>query len=251
MNAPAGPSRAHVAAMFDGIAHRYDVANRVLSLGLDVGWRKRLLAQLPATGRGGRPLRVLDVATGTADVAIALAKDPRVGLVTGVDVSVGMLSHGAAKVHDAGLDQQVTLCAGDARDLAEYRDYDVVTISFGIRNVPDTAMALASMGQALSPGGTLLVLEFAEPTLPVFSPAYRFYRRHLLPVVGGTIAGDRAAYRYLDDTIATFPSGADFVRLMTDAGFEDAAFEPLTLGSVHLYRGRWPGRPGQPGIGHA
>ena len=241
MTAPAGPSRAHVAAMFDGIAHRYDVANRVLSLGLDVGWRQRLLARLPDSGRGGRRLRVLDVATGTADVALAVARDPRVEHVVGVDVSVGMLAHGATKVHAAGFDDRITLCAGDARDLADHTDNDVVTISFGIRNVPDTAQALASMGRSLAAGGTLLILEFAEPTLPVFAPAYRFYRRHLLPVVGGTIAGDRAAYRYLDDTIATFPSGADFVRLLTEAGFDDAAFESLTLGSVHLYRARWPG----------
>lgn len=241
MTAPAGPSRAHVAAMFDGIAHRYDVANRVLSLGLDVGWRQRLLARLPESGRGGRRLRVLDVATGTADVALAVARDPRVDRVVGVDVSVGMLAHGATKVHAAGFDDRITLCAGDARDLADHTDNDVVTISFGIRNVPDTAQALASMGRALAPGGTLLILEFAEPTMPVFAPAYRFYRRHLLPVVGGTIAGDRAAYRYLDDTIATFPSGADFVRLLTEAGFDDAAFESLTMGSVHLYRACWPG----------
>lgn len=238
MTAPPGPSRAHVAAMFDGIAHRYDVANRVLSMGLDVGWRARLKRHLPDAGRDGRKLRVLDVATGTADLAIALAKDGRVGEVVGVDVSAGMLSHGAAKVERAGLGGQVSLSLGDARVLEGQADFDVVTISFGIRNVPDTLQGLRAMHRALAPGGVLLVLEFAEPTTPVFAPAYRVYRRHVLPVIGGMIAGDASAYRYLDDTIATFPHGEAFVALMREAGFVDAAFEPLTLGSVQLYRGR-------------
>jgi demethylmenaquinone methyltransferase/2-methoxy-6-polyprenyl-1,4-benzoquinol methylase len=224
--------------MFDGIAHRYDVANRVLSMGLDVGWRARLKGHLPERGREGRRLRVLDVATGTADLAIALAQDHRVGEVVGVDVSAGMLSHGAAKVQKAGLAEQVSLSLGDARVLEGQQDFDVVTISFGIRNVPDTLQGLRAMHDALAPDGVLLVLEFAEPTTPVFAPAYRVYRRHVLPVIGGLIAGDTSAYRYLDDTIATFPHGEAFVGLMREAGFTDAAFEPLTLGSVHLYRGR-------------
>ncbi len=240
MTAPRGPSRAHVAAMFDGIAPRYDLANRVLSVGLDLGWRSRLMKRLPAEGRGGRKLRLLDVATGTADLAVAAGRDLRVGEVVGVDVSAGMLSYGALKVARAGLEGRVTLAQGDARTLEGCEDFDAVTISFGIRNVPDTAAGLASMYRALAPGGTLLVLEFAEPTMPVFAPSYRFYRRHVLPRVGGWVAGDPSAYRYLDDTIATFPSGEEFVGLMRAAGFAEAAFEPLTLGTVHLYRARRP-----------
>jgi demethylmenaquinone methyltransferase/2-methoxy-6-polyprenyl-1,4-benzoquinol methylase len=226
--------------MFDGIAHRYDLANRVLSLGLDLGWRSRLMKRLPAAGRGGRRLRLLDVATGTADLAVAAGRDARVGEVLGVDVSAGMLSHGAAKVARAGLGDRVRLAMGDARVLEGCEDFDAVTISFGIRNVPDTAAGLRSMFRALAPGGTLLVLEFAEPTAPVFAPAYRFYRRHVLPRVGGLVAGDPGAYRYLDDTIATFPSGDAFVGLMREAGFAEAAFEPLTLGTVHLYSAKRP-----------
>jgi demethylmenaquinone methyltransferase/2-methoxy-6-polyprenyl-1,4-benzoquinol methylase len=240
MTAPRGPSRAHVATMFDGIAHRYDLANRVLSMGLDLGWRRRLMRRLPAEGRGGRKLRLLDVATGTADLAIAAARDERVAEVVGVDVSTGMLAHGAVKVERAGLGERVTLSEGDARSLEGLADFDALTISFGIRNVPDTAAGLAAMFRALAPGGTLLVLEFAEPQVPLFGTAYRLYRRHLLPRIGGAIAGDRSAYRYLDDTIATFPSGDEFVALLRGAGFVDAAFEPLTLGTVHLYRARRP-----------
>jgi demethylmenaquinone methyltransferase/2-methoxy-6-polyprenyl-1,4-benzoquinol methylase len=246
MTAPSGPSRAHVAQMFDGISHRYDAANRVLSLGLDVGWRARLMRLLPGEGRGGRRLRVLDVATGTADLAVAAGRDGRVGEVRGVDVSPGMLARGADKVARAGLEGRVTLAPGDARTLEGCDDFDVVTIAFGIRNVPDTAAGLAAMLRALAPGGTLLVLEFAEPRTPLFGPAYRAYRRHLLPRIGGALAGDAAAYRYLDDTIATFPSGEEFVALLRAAGFVDATFEPLTFGTVHLYRARRPG-PGTAG----
>jgi demethylmenaquinone methyltransferase/2-methoxy-6-polyprenyl-1,4-benzoquinol methylase len=247
MTAPQGPSRAHVATMFDGIAHRYDLANRILSLGLDVGWRKRLMGLLPSAGRGGRKLRLLDVATGTADLAIAAGRDVRVGEVVGVDVSAGMLSHGAQKVARAGLGPRITLAPGDARSLEGRTDFDVVTISFGIRNVPDTTAGLAAMYRALAPGGVLLVLEFAEPRAPLFGALYRFYRRHLLPRIGGLLTGDPSAYRYLDDTIATFPSGDEFVALLRAAGFADAAFEPLTLGSVHLYRAQRPASGGSRG----
>ena len=232
--APPGPSRDHVDTMFDRISARYDLANRVLSMGLDIGWRRRLLARLPSSTT---PLRVLDVATGTADLAITLAKDPRVGEVVGVDVSAGMLSHGRAKVGSAGLEARVKLLMGDARALDAYRGFDVATISFGIRNVGDTVRGLRSMREALKPGGVLLVLEFSEPQGFLFGPIYRFYRRHLLPVIGGMLSGDRDAYRYLDDTISTFPYGAAFTSLLQEAGCVDVGFEPLTFGAVTLYRG--------------
>jgi demethylmenaquinone methyltransferase/2-methoxy-6-polyprenyl-1,4-benzoquinol methylase len=240
MTAPPGPSRDGVAAMFDSIAHRYDLANRVLSMGLDVGWRKRLLRRLPLRGRDGRPLRILDVATGTADLAIAMAQERRVGDVTGVDVSTGMLSHGMHKVEDKGLSSKVTLQSGDAHDLGSFRDFDVITISFGIRNLRDTAAGLRQMYEALAPGGTLMVLEFAEPTTPVFSPIYRLYRRHLLPVVGGALSGDREAYAYLDNTIASFPAGEAFAALVREAGFVDVSQTALTLGTVGLTTARRP-----------
>jgi demethylmenaquinone methyltransferase/2-methoxy-6-polyprenyl-1,4-benzoquinol methylase len=228
--------------MFDSIAHRYDLANRVLSMGLDVGWRKRVLQQLPTRGRDGRPLRILDVATGTADLAIALAGDRRVGHVTGVDVSTGMLAHGMHKVEALSLQSSITLQAGDAHDLSTFTDFDVITISFGIRNLKDTAKGLRQMFESLAPGGTLMVLEFAEPTTPVFSPVYRAYRRHLLPVVGGALAGDKEAYKYLDNTIASFPAGEAFAALVRDAGFTDVVSTTLTLGTVGLTTARRPER---------
>ena len=239
MSAPQGPSRAGVAQMFDRIAGRYDVANRVLSGGLDVRWRRRLLARLPQ--RDG--LRVLDVATGTADLALALARDPRVTDVVGVDVSAGMLAVGRDKVARDGLSGRITLTDGDATDLSDYRGaFDVVTIAFGIRNVRDTVAGLRGMAKTLKPGGTLLVLEFAEPSAPVIADVYRAYRRHLLPRVGGLIAGDTSAYRYLDDTIKTFPAGEDFAQLVRDAGLIDVGFETMTFGAVQL---TWAHAPAQ------
>lgn len=240
MTAPPGPSREGVAAMFDSIAHRYDLANRVLSLGLDLGWRERLRERLPQSGRSGRDLQILDVATGTADLAIALANDPRVAHVTGIDVSPEMLAHGVHKVRELGLTERITLQAGDAHALDAFDDLDVITISFGIRNLRDTAAGLRAMYQALAPGGQLMVLEFAEPETPVFAPVYRFYRRRLLPWIGGALTGDQDAYRYLDDTIASFPAGEAFLSLVREAGFVEASSEALTLGTVVLTVARRP-----------
>ncbi len=235
--APPGPSRDHVDTMFDGIAARYDLANRVLSMGLDIGWRKRLLARLPSSPQ---PLRALDVATGTADLAISMAKDKRVGEVVGIDVSTGMLAHGRVKVLDQHLQQRVQLLSGDARVLTGQHDFDVATISFGIRNVGDTVLGLRTMRGALKPGGTILVLEFSEPRGWLFGPVYRFYRRYILPRIGGLLAGDTSAYAYLDETISTFPHGEAFGALLTQAGFIDVGIEPLTFGAVTLYRARRP-----------
>lgn len=240
MTAPPGPSREGVAAMFDSIAHRYDLTNRVLSMGLDIGWRERLRERLPACGRGGRDLQILDVATGTADLAIALAGDPRVAHVVGIDVSSEMLAHGAHKVRELGLAERITLQEGDAHDLGAFDDLDVITISFGIRNLRDTAAGLRAMYRALAPGGQLMVLEFAEPETPVFAPVYRFYRRRVLPWVGGALTGDRDAYRYLDDTIASFPAGEAFLSLVRAAGFVEASCSSLTLGTVALTVARRP-----------
>lgn len=226
--------------MFDRIAGRYDLANRILSMGLDVGWRERLIARLPPEKDGER-LRVLDVATGTGDLAIAMGKHPTVGEVLGVDISEGMLARGREKIADAKLHETVQLATGDATQLAAFANqFDVATISFGIRNVSDTDAGLRQLKSVLRPGGMLLVLEFAEPTAPIFSGSYRLYRRHLLPRIGGLLTGDREAYRYLDDTIRTFPSGDAFLERMRGAGFVDVNATPLTLGSVMLYQGFAP-----------
>lgn len=232
-----GPSRAGVGQMFNRIAPRYDLLNRTLSFGLDVSWRKKVRAHLPSRGE----LAILDVATGTADLALSLAEDERTRSVLGVDIAEEMLAQGRTKLpaHPAG--GRVRLEAGDALELSRLgRNFDVVTIAFGIRNVLDVDRALREMFAVLKPGGRVLVLEFSTPKAGLFRWAYELYRAQLLPRVGGWISGDASAYRYLDDTIRTFPSGEAFLSLMQGAGFCETRAHPLTLGTVTLYEGSVP-----------
>jgi demethylmenaquinone methyltransferase / 2-methoxy-6-polyprenyl-1,4-benzoquinol methylase len=220
------PSRAAVGAMFDSISSRYDLLNGVLSFGMDRGWRTRLLQSLPP----GENLRVLDAATGTADVAIALAKHPRVASVLGVDISENMLSVGRGKVSKASLDPRVVL-----EQLQPSGEFDVATMSFGIRNVVDVVAALRALKSSLKPGGTLLILEFGEPQGALFSPLYRAYRKHVLPRVAGAVSGVASAYEYLDNTIATFPSRDGFMALVQEAGLTPKKITELSFGTVLLY----------------
>jgi demethylmenaquinone methyltransferase/2-methoxy-6-polyprenyl-1,4-benzoquinol methylase len=231
-----GPSRTHVGAMFDRIAPRYDLLNRVLSFGLDESWRRAVVGALP----DGDGLSVLDVATGTGDLARALLRAPHVKRVVGVDISAEMLACAHDKLADAVRVGKLVLMQADARELSpvqQHAPFDAATIAFGIRNVADPVAGLRAMRGALKPGGRILVLEFAEPTLPLFAPLYRIYRRFILPGIGGLFSGDREAYQYLDRTIATFPSGERFADLLREAGFVDVQHHTLTLGTVALYQG--------------
>jgi demethylmenaquinone methyltransferase/2-methoxy-6-polyprenyl-1,4-benzoquinol methylase len=221
--------------MFDRIAHRYDLANRLLSMGFDVGWRKTMVRRLPA-----RPgLRLLDLATGTGDVLITLARDSgRIALGIGLDRSGGMLQHGQGKVREAAAHAPLHLVLGDATCLAfPEAAFDVVTISFGIRNVIDVAAGLREMFRVLKPGGRAMILEFSLPGNAVLRWGYLLYFRHVLPRIGGALTGQGDAYRYLNQTVEAFPYGPAFVRLMQDAGFTGIEAKPLTFGIATLYVG--------------
>ncbi len=220
--------------MFDRIAHRYDLLNRLLSLGRDVAWRKKLVRHLPE----GRDLEVIDLATGTADVLLALETSGRVRRGIGVDLSWGMLTFGRKKVVARGLDDRLLLVRSDATRLGVAGEaFDAVTIAFGIRNVTDVAAGLREIHRLLKPGGRALILEFSLPQNRPFRWLYLFYFRHVLPRLGGLISGDSQAYHYLNRTVETFPYGADFEALMADAGFRHAKGIPLTLGIATLYIG--------------
>lgn len=236
-NAPE-PSRTEVWRMFDRIAHRYDVLNRVLSFGRDVAWRKRMARYLP----DGRHLDVLDLATGTADQLLFLdqAGAPiRSGV--GMDMAEQMLDRGRAKIARQGLHDRLSLRTGDATAIpASAASFDAVTISFGIRNVVDVGQALAEMFRVLRPGGRVLILEFSLPAHPVVRAGHLFYLRRVLPRIGGWVSGDPRAYRYLNQTIETFPYGDAFCRLMAEAGFTDCRDHPVTLGVASIYRGDKP-----------
>lgn len=229
--------RDQVAAMFDEIAPRYDILNRVLSFGIDVWWRKRAVALL-ADGLGVRqPDRLLDVATGTADLAVeALSLRPRE--VVGVDISEGMLQGGREKLRKKGLNDRITLVQGDAADLPLPDDaFDGALVAFGVRNFEDLQAGLAGIRRVLRPGAPLVVLEFSHPTAFPVKQGYEFYSRHVLPRVGKAVSGSSEAYEYLPESVAAFPDGEAFLTVMRDAGFSAPLARPLTFGIVSLYRG--------------
>ncbi|MCC6142634.1 MAG: bifunctional demethylmenaquinone methyltransferase/2-methoxy-6-polyprenyl-1,4-benzoquinol methylase UbiE [Candidatus Hydrogenedentes bacterium] len=234
----AGPSRERVDRMFDRIAHRYDLLNRLLSFGRDIAWRKRMARHLPAH----KSLNILDLATGTADVLLFLhSQEPRVARGVGVDPSAGMLHFGKRKIQKAGLDTRFRLVRGDGQALPLPRDtFDAVTIAFGIRNVADVARGLREMHRILRPGGRALILEFSLPGNALVRWGYLFYFRHVLPRIGGLISGDFYAYRYLNATVETFPYGDAFAALMREAGFQDVEAHRLSFGIATLYQGDKP-----------
>lgn len=221
--------------MFDRIAPRYDLVNRVLSFGRDVAWRRALAR--PLADR--RAIRLLDLATGTGDQILHLLDaGADIASAVGIDMAPEMLRRGREKVAQRGLTDRVTLQEGDATRLP-FGDaaFDAVTIAFGIRNVGDVPRALREMRRVLRPGGCALILEFSLPRRALTRAAGLFYLRHILPVVGGWISGDAGAYRYLNRTIEAFPCGEAFCQLMRDAGFDGVSAAPLTLGVATLYKG--------------
>jgi demethylmenaquinone methyltransferase/2-methoxy-6-polyprenyl-1,4-benzoquinol methylase len=221
--------------MFDRIAPRYDLLNRVLSFRRDVAWRRAMVAALPR----GDGLRVLDLATGTADVLLALCRQgPRVARAVGLDRSAGMLALGRAKVAAAAPDAPAGFVHGDAQALA-FADntFDAVTIAFGIRNVPRVAAALGEMHRILRRGGRAIVLEFSIPANPMLRAIYLFYFRRVLPRIGALVSGDAQAYRYLNESAEAFPSGEAFLDRLRAAGFTSVSERRLTFGVATLYTG--------------
>ena len=224
--------------MFDSIAGRYDLLNHLLSGGVDIYWRRRALNGV----RHRQPRKVLDLATGTGDFALA-AGCLRPRRVFGLDVSTNMLRLGAAKIGARQEAEFVCLLAGDAEELPFAENcFDLVTGAFGVRNFGHIPTGMEEAWRVLKPGGEILVLDFSEPTLPLFKQAYRFYFNRVLPLLGGLVSGNRRAYSYLPRSVDTFPQGQAFVKLLEDAGFVETETTPLTLGIATIYQGRKPGR---------
>ncbi|WP_437768141.1 bifunctional demethylmenaquinone methyltransferase/2-methoxy-6-polyprenyl-1,4-benzoquinol methylase UbiE [Sorangium sp. So ce281] len=228
--APRGGRRFGTGEMFDGIAERYDLLNRVISLGLDQGWRRRALRSLELSPGA----TVLDLATGTADLAIAIARAHEVKVI-GVDPSQGMLGVGRRKVEAAGLAGRIELEVGDAQQLQlGDASVDAISMAFGIRNVPDRARALREMARVTRPGGRIAILELSEPRSGLMGKLARFHIHTVVPYVGGAISG-KDEYRYLQDSIARFPPPDEFAELMRGAGLRVLRVEPLTMGVVCLF----------------
>ena len=221
-------------AMFDKIAGRYDLLNRVISMGIDRRWRRRAVRELEL--RPGS--RVLDLATGTADVALEVVRQEPSATVLGLDPSPRMLELGRRKIAALGLDRRIELIQGTAEELALDDDsVDGVTIAFGIRNVPDRERALTEMARVTRPGGRIAILELSEPRSGIVAPLARFHVHRVVPMIGAWLSGERE-YRYLEESIAAFPAPGDFAEMMRAAGCEVLAVSPLTFGTCCLYVAR-------------
>ncbi len=224
------PSR--IAGMFDAIAPRYDLLNHLLSAGLDRRWRATAVAAL------GLPAgaRVLDVCTGTGDLAIAAVHGGTNVSVVGVDFAGEMLRLGREKLRVGGLAAAIRLVRGDATRLPlADRSCDAATIGFGIRNVADPDGALADIARVLRPGGRLAILEFGQPRIPGIRTLYLWYFRYVLPLVGRAVSKHDSAYAYLPASVGNFPPPPEFARLIESRGFRDVQAVPLTFGIVYLY----------------
>lgn len=220
--------------MFDRIAPTYDLLNHTLSLNIDRLWRWRVVRLV----RHFAPRRILDVATGTGDLAIAIARRIHGAEVLGVDLSEGMLDVARRKVADAGLDGRIVLDAGDAEHLAVPDEaVDVVTVAFGVRNFGDLDAGLREIARTLRTGGRVVILEFSTPRNPLARAFYGFWNRRVLPGVGGMVSHDRKAYEYLPDSIAEFPAPARFLEIMSRAGFRNCRARSQSFGIAYIYIG--------------
>lgn len=221
-----------VARMFNNISRRYDFLNRFLSLGVDVYWRKRAIRLLAEA----KPQLILDVATGTGDLAIAALKlKPK--KIIGVDISVGMLDIGRAKLKRRGLDQ-IEMIEADSENLPfEENKFDAAIVAFGVRNFENLDRGLAEICRVLRPGARLVVLEFSRPRKFPMKQLYSFYFTAILPRLGRWMSRDATAYTYLPDSVNAFPDGEDFLKRLQQNGFKNTACYPLTFGISSLYVG--------------
>jgi len=227
---------ARIAGMFDAIAGRYDFLNHFLSGGIDRRWRARAIRSLALTGHE----TVLDVCTGTADLAIeAMQAAPPAGRVVGVDFAGAMLAIGHEKLGITTRGDRITLVRGDAMRIPiAGESVDGITVGFGIRNVVDVPAACREMLRVLKPGGRLAILEFAVPTVPVFREVFGWYMRNVLPRLGRAISRHQGAYKYLQASIDAWVTPAEYVTILRQSGFVEIRAVPLTFGSVFLYEAR-------------
>lgn len=220
--------------MFDRIAPSYDTLNHLMSLGIDHLWRRRAVREL----RKFAPKQVLDLATGTCDLAIAIVKGIEGVKVTGTDISTEMVEVGRVKVAKRGLSERIELGIADAEQLpCGDGEYDAITVGFGVRNFVHKEQCLSEMSRVLRPGGVVEILELSRPTNKIFAPIFRFYFHKLMPIVGGWISGDRAAYNYLPASVDKFPAPERFVEMMCEAGLQDCRALKLTFGVAYIYIG--------------
>ena len=223
-----------VAAMFDDIAFKYDFLNRFLSAGIDIKWRKKAIRQLNSL----QPKIILDVATGTADVAILASSILKPYKIIGIDISEGMLEIGRKKIEKERLQDIIELLNGDCETI-NFKDnsFEAVTVAFGVRNFQHLEKGLSEIHRVLKPGGKLVVLEFSKPKMPGVKWMYNLYMKIVCPNVGKLFSKNRNAYKYLDESIQKFPEGKNFTNILVNLGYSNTYCKTLSLGICSIYCG--------------
>ncbi|RZJ64554.1 MAG: bifunctional demethylmenaquinone methyltransferase/2-methoxy-6-polyprenyl-1,4-benzoquinol methylase UbiE [Flavobacterium sp.] len=222
-----------VTRMFDNISGNYDGLNRVISFGIDRSWRKKVLALVAET----RPEDILDIATGTGDLAILMAETRAIQIV-GLDLSEGMLEVGRKKIADRNLEKRIKLIQGDSENLPfDDHTFDAVTVSFGIRNFETLEKGLEEILRVMRPGGILVILETSNPEKFPFKQGYRFYNKYILPLIGKLFSKDNSAYGYLSESASVFPYGEELNNILRKIGFIDVEALPQTFGVATIYVG--------------
>lgn len=220
--------------MFDNIAPKYDLLNHTLSMSIDRVWRRRVVGEV----RRAKPGRILDVATGTGDLAIAMARRIRDVQVLGVDLSEQMLAVARRKIEARGLDGRIVLDRSDAERLAVAdASVDVATVAFGVRNFGDLGAGLRELARTIKPGGKVVILEFSRPRNRVFRALYEFYSYKILPRIGGLVSRDKRAYEYLPASVGEFPAPEEFMAMMARAGFRNCRARSQSFGIAQIYIG--------------
>lgn len=227
----AGSKKEQVAGMFDNIAHSYDFLNHFFSLGIDKGWRKKAIGTLVTR----MPNRILDIATGTGDFAVAAMRlNPE--QIVGVDISEGMLEVGRKKIEKLQLSDKITLQYGDSEHLPfESESFDAITCGYGVRNFEHLENGLKEMYRVLTANGRVAILEFSHPKQFPIKQAYNFYFNNIMPAMGKIVSKDARAYTYLPESVAAFPEGDDFLKILKACGFKNCKAQPLTFGITTLY----------------
>ena len=223
-----------VAGMFDSIAYRYDFLNRFLSAGIDIIWRKNALKELKKLD----PKKILDVATGTADVAIMATNSLHPEKIIGIDISDGMLDFGRKKIEKLNLGKVIELVNGDSETI-NFADnsFDAVTVAFGVRNFQNLEKGLGEIKRVLRPGGKLVVLEFSKPKTVGIKQLYNVYMKVVAPGMGKLFSKNRNAYKYLDESIKKFPEGKNFTNILDNLGYRNTYCKPQSLGICSIYCG--------------
>lgn len=220
-----------VEQMFDTISGEYDGLNRVISFGIDVKWRKKVVELVADT----HPKTILDIATGTGDLVINMANIGATEII-GLDISAGMLDVGRKKIASKGLSEKIEMVQADSEALPFEDDhFDAITVAFGVRNFEHLKIGLSEILRVLKPGGIFVVLETSVPTKAPFKQGYTFYSKHLLPLIGRVFSKDRDAYAYLSESAAAFPFGEDFNNILREIGFKKVQNDPQTFGVATIY----------------